>query len=147
METDTKEHLLLQHREEEKGHAETKNILLRTASELEDIKLRIHSQDNDIATKEKLAKELLEEKIKLQTQLAKAEIDQDSIKLEKEKGEELIKKLEEFYKGKLQTKKEKKTALIGTHKLMQEQSQAAYEDLYTRCADMRVALTQYMAKV
>eukprot|EP01022_Parablepharisma_sp_SALTPOND_P008029 TRINITY_DN135093_c0_g1_i1.p1 TRINITY_DN135093_c0_g1~~TRINITY_DN135093_c0_g1_i1.p1 ORF type:complete len:597 (+),score=115.03 TRINITY_DN135093_c0_g1_i1:1141-2931(+) len=146
-EVETKESLILRCNEEEKAHSETKTILLKTASEFEDVKLRLRNLENALENKERISRELLEERTKLQNQLAKLEVEKDSLQLDKEKGEELVKKLEEFYKMKLGAKKEKKRKLKKEYKINSEQNQCIYEDLYSRCSDLYQTLTAYINKV
>ncbi len=132
---------------EERAHSDTKTRLLRTASELEDVKLKLQNKENELANKERSVKELVEERVKLQEQIAKAEVDKDSLRLDKEKGDELLKKLEEFYKSKLVAKKEKRMRILDAQHTVQEQFQLCYEDLHTHCAELYASLSNSVSKV
>jgi len=146
-EIEAKENIIKRCTDEENMHSKTKANLLKAASDLEDIKLKLSNQENTLRIKEKTLNTVIDDKLKLQSQLAKIEVEKDAIKLEKEKAEEVCKKIEEFYKEKLAAKKKKKSEHKEKNHILEEQNCLIYEDLYTKCVDLSEKLQYYTENV
>jgi chromosome segregation ATPase len=147
IEIETKDSLIIQTRKEEKSHSETRNALLKVASELEDYKLRYKNTKHILESKNKALDELITERSTLQANLLKMESEKDMIKLEVDKNIELLKQLEIFYKTKLETRKAKIKGLKKVNSLNEVQAQLIQEDLYSRCAQVYNSLNEYTTRV
>eukprot|EP00826_Nyctotherus_ovalis_P060486 TRINITY_DN8494_c0_g2_i1.p1 TRINITY_DN8494_c0_g2~~TRINITY_DN8494_c0_g2_i1.p1 ORF type:complete len:271 (+),score=70.69 TRINITY_DN8494_c0_g2_i1:250-1062(+) len=146
-EMEAKDSLIAQANKEEKSHSEARNALLKVASELEDYKFKYRNTDNILQNKSKALDELLIERSNLQADLLKVESERDVMKLEVDKNAELLKRLDIFYKTKLEAKKEKVKRLKQERSLSKLQTQLAYEDLYSRCSQLYESLNEYVTKV
>lgn len=146
-EIEAKECLLAQANKEEKSHSEARNALLKVASGLEDYKLKYKNAENLLQNKSKALDELLTERSNLQADLLKVESERDVMKLEVDKNAELLKRLEIFYKTKLEARKEKIKRLKQEKSLSELQAQLAYEDLYSRCSQLYESLSEHVTKV
>lgn len=122
--------------EEAKEHSSTKSQLLQATSKLEDTKLKLGYLENEVGSKEKAMKDLIEERNRLNSEIAKSEVEKDNILLEKEKADQLAKRLEEYYKEKLGKRRVKFMKKVESCKEQQERFQCAYEDLYCQAVDL-----------
>jgi len=147
IEIEAKNSLIIHASKEEKSHSETRNSLLKIASELENYKLRYKNAEHKLESKNKALNELLAERATLQSNLLKMENERDVIKLEVDKNVELLKRLEIFYKTKLETKKAKIKGLKKENSLNEVQLQLIQEDLYSRCSQLYKSLNEYITKV
>lgn len=143
----TKESLISQFNNEEKAHSETKKNCMNVEAELEECKLRLKNAENSLKSKAKALKEALDERSVLQDNISKLSAEKDLLRTEKDKANEVSKKLEEFYKEKQRLKAVKKKALKKDYELKLAQRQAMHEDLYSRCTHLYQLSNKYHANV
>ena len=147
IEINSKTAVILQVSSEQKMHLETKTVLLKTSSELENIRMKLCNTETTLMKKSKVVKELIREKTNLKSEIGNIEAEKEVMRLDIEKNTALLKELEEFYKAKLNKKKEKINKLKTTNELHLAQQELIQEDLYSRCAYLYKALNETNTKV
>ena len=130
-ESDAKEAWMQRQKEEEKNHSHTRSLLLQAKSQIEDMKLKACNLESDLAAKEKIIKEMNDEKNAINSQLAKMIVEKDNAIIDKQKGEILIKQIEQKIKEKSEKRKEKKKKRLEEMRRSEERFQCTYEDLYS----------------
>lgn len=146
-EVKARQELTLKYSNEEKAHIETKRMHSKAVTELEDTKAQLRSVKDMLMRKTYSITQLTEERNSLKSSVERAEAEKELLVLDKEKAEELIRKLEDYYKDKLAAKASKKEKLRKEHKLQLSQAQYMCEDLHSKIMQLQESLDTSIAKV
>ena len=146
-ETNNNQALFLRYSNEEKEHVQTKRVHSKGVAKLEDIELQLKNSKDLLQRKIDSIFELTEERNVLRSKVENIEAECKVLKVDKGKAEELIRKLEDYYKNKLLSKSNKKKRMREEHRLKLERMRHTYEDLCSRFIDSHQLLNEYINKV